>query len=806
MGFRINTNIGAMNAHTWGVQTNRNLTSSLQKLSSGLRINKAADDASGLAIANSLRSQASALGQAVKNGNDAIGLIQTADGALSEYSNILNTIKTKAVQAASDGQNTSSRLAIQKDIDRLMENLNNIAKTTSFNGQKLLSGTFVNKEFQVGAFSNESVKASIASAVTSQIGQTSRADMKLAIEGENQLTLRSAETGKTIELASVNITANNDPENGIGKIADLINKHSGETGISAKSVVESTTSVIKAGTTGVDFAINGVNIGAIIVSKNDEDGTLINAINNKTSQTGVKATATTDGKLVLASTDGRAMKVTGDISAVTDSSIEDLSTIGHLEVTQAGSSTFQITGSKLGSAVGADIITTGTTTTIEDSVIKTNSVFTTGTTFGAGTTVGGDIAISGTFTATKSSTLEVGSTIGSGSILAKGITLGADIYLGGATTLSATMELKAGSVLTTGTVFDAGTELKQDLTVSGVSYKAGTVLHADLTLTASLTLAKDMTMIVDATNADAAIATGSKLLTGTVLGASVTITGNVTTAQDMELTKDSQLASGSKMKAGSILGQDHKIGATVTSTMDTKLATSSVIGSGSTIKENSTLGGPVINNADVTLKQDMLIKAGSILASGTVLKAGTVIQQDLAANQVNSDGSGPGIKAGTVLGTDITLQKVLNVTKDFSLLKGTSGTDGLIKAGSTIATNSKGGHDSVSLENESFTNLADIDVTTLKGAMDAIANVTNAIKNLDTIRSDLGSVQNQIVSTINNISTTQVNVKAAESQIRDVDFASESANFAKNNILAQAGTYAMSQANAIQQNVLRLLQ
>jgi flagellin len=97
-------------------------------------------------------------------------------------------------------------------------------------------------------------------------------------------------------------------------------------------------------------------------------------------------------------------------------------------------------------------------------------------------------------------------------------------------------------------------------------------------------------------------------------------------------------------------------------------------------------------------------------------------------------------------------------------------------------------------------------VTTLKGAMAVMKIADAAIKRLDQVRSDLGSVQNTLVSTVNNISVTQVNVKAAESNIRDVDFASESANFSKFNILAQSGSYAMSQANAVQQNVLRLLQ
>jgi flagellin len=103
-------------------------------------------------------------------------------------------------------------------------------------------------------------------------------------------------------------------------------------------------------------------------------------------------------------------------------------------------------------------------------------------------------------------------------------------------------------------------------------------------------------------------------------------------------------------------------------------------------------------------------------------------------------------------------------------------------------------------------NLGAIDVTTQDGAEMAIITTDYALKDVDNIRSGIGSTQQQLESTIRNISVTQVNVKAAESQIRDVDFAAESANFSKHNILAQAGTYAMSQSNAVQQNVLRLLQ
>ena len=114
MGFRINTNVGAMNAHMYSTKNNVGLDNSLAHLSSGLRINKAADDAAGLAIADSLRSQASGLGQSIRNANDGIGLVQTADGALEEVSNILNRMRTLAVQSSNDTQSSTSRGFIQE--------------------------------------------------------------------------------------------------------------------------------------------------------------------------------------------------------------------------------------------------------------------------------------------------------------------------------------------------------------------------------------------------------------------------------------------------------------------------------------------------------------------------------------------------------------------------------------------------------------------------------------------------------------------------------------------------------------------
>ncbi len=176
MGFRINTNIGAMNAHRNSTMNNIGLDKSLNSLSSGLRINRAADDAAGLSIANKLSAQSQGLGQAIKNSTDGIGLIQTADGALEEYGNIMKRVRVLATQAANDTQDADSRGYISQEIQSLLSEASDINATTKFNGTEVLSGsggadgTFT---FHTGAYSAETQAVVIASnSVTTIAGQS----------------------------------------------------------------------------------------------------------------------------------------------------------------------------------------------------------------------------------------------------------------------------------------------------------------------------------------------------------------------------------------------------------------------------------------------------------------------------------------------------------------------------------------------------------------------------------------------------------------------------------------------------------
>ncbi|MCP4022346.1 MAG: flagellin [Desulfobacteraceae bacterium] len=163
MGLRINTNIGGAIANYQLQKNQQDLSASLQKLSTGRKINKASDDASGMAIANQLASQAKGFEQAMKNANDAISITNVADGALGQAAEIVQDIRVKAIQAASAAQSPESRQAIQADIGKSLDALRDISQNTSFNGQKLLSGSFTNKEFQVGAAAGETVEISLGS-------------------------------------------------------------------------------------------------------------------------------------------------------------------------------------------------------------------------------------------------------------------------------------------------------------------------------------------------------------------------------------------------------------------------------------------------------------------------------------------------------------------------------------------------------------------------------------------------------------------------------------------------------------------
>ncbi|EAI3553241.1 flagellin A [Campylobacter jejuni] len=572
MGFRINTNIGALNAHANSVVNARELDKSLSRLSSGLRINSAADDASGMAIADSLRSQAATLGQAINNGNDAIGILQTADKAMDEQLKILDTIKTKATQAAQDGQSLKTRTMLQADINRLMEELDNIANTTSFNGKQLLSGNFINQEFQIGASSNQTIKATIGATQSSKIGLTRfETGGRISSSGEVQFTLKNYNGIDDFQFQKVVISTS--VGTGLGALAEEINKSADQTGVRATFTVETRgIAAVRAGTTSDTFAINGVTIGQVAYEDGDGNGALVAAINSVKDTTGVEASIDANGQLLLTSREGRGIKIDGNIGGGAFINADMKENYGRLSLVKNDGKDILISGSNLSSAgFGATQFISQASVSLRES--------------------------KGRFDANIADAMGFGSAN-------KGV------VLGGYSSVSAYMS-SAGSGFSSGSGYSVG---------SGKNYSTGF-------------------------------------------------------ANAIAISAASQLSTVYNVSAGS------------------------------------------------------------------------------------------GFSSGSTLSQFATMK-----TTAFGVKDETAG------------------------------------VTTLKGAMAVMDIAETATTNLDQIRADIGSVQNQLQVTINNITVTQVNVKAAESTIRDVDFAAESANFSKYNILAQSGSYAMSQANAVQQNVLKLLQ
>ncbi|EHC9048833.1 flagellin, partial [Campylobacter jejuni] len=275
-----------------------------------------------------------------------------------EQLKILDTIKTKATQAAQDGQSLKTRTMLQADINKLMEELDNIANTTSFNGKQLLSGGFTNQEFQIGSSSNQTVKATIGATQSSKIGVTRfETGSQSFISGIVGLTIKNYNGIEDFKFDNVVISTS--VGTGLGALAEEINKNADKTGVRATYDVKTTGAyAIKAGTTSQDFAINGVIIGKVDYKDGDNNGSLISAINAVKDTTGVQASKDENGKLVLTSADGRGIKITGDIGVGSGILFTQKENYGRLSLVKNDGRDINVSGTGL-SAIGmgaADMI------------------------------------------------------------------------------------------------------------------------------------------------------------------------------------------------------------------------------------------------------------------------------------------------------------------------------------------------------------------------------------------------------------------------------------------------------------------
>jgi len=311
MGLYINTNQSALNAQRKLTTTSNALGRSFERLSSGLRINGARDDAAGLSISNRFTAQVRGLNQAVRNSNDGISLAQTAEGALSETTNILQRIRELAVQSANDTNNSADRASLQAEVKQLVSELDRIATTTNFNGNKLLDGSYLSRDLQVGANVGETLSVSVAAAGTDDLARQAR---------YTNDTTKDLATGLTINDTAIRDTVAADDQtssylnerSALAKAA-AINDSSESTGV--RAIVGQTEVVAAGAITGVTLdedtyiTINGVDIAGVAIESADATGALTDAINAESSKTGVVASQSKEGFLKLTAADGRNIHV-----------------------------------------------------------------------------------------------------------------------------------------------------------------------------------------------------------------------------------------------------------------------------------------------------------------------------------------------------------------------------------------------------------------------------------------------------------------------------------------------------------------
>jgi flagellin len=308
----INTNVASLNAQRNLTTSQGQLATALQRLSSGLRINSAKDDAAGLAISERFTTQIRGLNQAVRNANDGISLAQTAEGALGETGNALQRIRELAIQSANSTNSASDRTALNAEAAQLLAEIQRNGLTTQFNGQNILDGTFSSAQFQVGANANQTISFGIQGATTNLLGAyqaTSTPVTSSAFDGAG-FTINGVEVGVSAATSTAGVTA----DSATAK-ATAINSKTNQTGVSAtaSSSVQGAAPIARASLANGALAINGIAIGAIArdasaVTQGRSAATAINAVTNQTGVTAVADAST--GALTLTSSDGRNIALT----------------------------------------------------------------------------------------------------------------------------------------------------------------------------------------------------------------------------------------------------------------------------------------------------------------------------------------------------------------------------------------------------------------------------------------------------------------------------------------------------------------
>ena len=706
MSMTINTNIAALNAQRNLGRTQGMLSTSLQRLSSGLRINSAKDDAAGLAISTRMGAQIRGLNQAARNASDGISLAQTAEGALGESGNIMQRIRELAVQSANSTNSAADRMALNAESGQLLAEMQRISETTQFNGQTLLNGTFTGAQFQIGANANQTINLNITNAQTDSLGSY-QANGALAVSTGTLV-------GGDLLINGTDVGASTDGSAESKAVA--INAVSNTTGVSASastSVSSDQALLRNQSLLAGDLTINGVNVGAVSGSYTiaTQGSNLATAINSVSNQTGVTATSDlATGALTLTSSTGKDIVI---------GSNNDVAGFNRLE-----------------NAIGISGLSASADASINTMTFVVGA---------AGVATVDDTA----------NIIQNGDTLQVGNVT---FTVSGDA--------SSATNIKSG-----------GTDVNEIKTALDAAVTAGTLTN--VTIGGGGGAAVTITSDVFTNSVDHVAATYTAVGTGVLTGA----------GGAGDVASEGGIAVGNTVAVGGITYEFVLPGGIAT-------GTNIAVSFGASDNANETNLAGAINNqyslgntnvqasivaTNLVVTADLLGVAGNATTTPTLVTTGATNGNVFGSVATDvTDGAGTEATNTGILSLNASVQYTLTG-------------NALAKVGLQSATSA-------------LSALNAVDISTVAGSNDAIAVIDGAISQISSLRGDLGAIQNRFESTIANLLSTSENISAARARIMDADFAVETANLTKAQIMQQAGVAMLAQANMLPQTVLSLLQ
>ncbi|GGY72398.1 hypothetical protein GCM10011613_16710 [Cellvibrio zantedeschiae] len=775
MALIINTNTASLNAQRQLMSSGSSQDLSTQRLSSGQRINSAKDDAAGLAISNKMSSQIRGLDQAVRNANDGVSLIQTAEGALAESTNILQRMRELAVQSSNGIYSNADRAQLNAESKQLVSELDRISKSTSFNGQNLLDGKLGDIKLQVGAQANQTISFKIAATDAKSLGLGSVAADVLGTNLDQAITSTKFNDGDVL-INGQNIGSFDGTASGasLSKFLTAVNsKLSGVTigavnTVTATSAGDGKTTAAATLTIGLGNA-DGTTSQYVIKNTNSMDE-MVAAINNQANGT-IVASKTADGYLSILSNTGASITLTQTTGAL-GSGITSGSTVqAQLTVASADGSAVRVTtGNNAAAGLLAHLGLQET---------RAN-----------GTTVG--------FGLTQSANANVALAYG-------------DLKINGVTISDTGTNTLQGKVNNINAVKDqTGVTAALKAEIAGTSDLTRTRVDLTSTLSGTTTAAADLLI----NGVTITVTAGStKVELAAAINASDSLTG-VTAYFDAD--QNLHLYSETNVSMSDTGGTelDNVLPAAFAGTTAVPVTTVAAAFAAT----GSTAGSLNINNVNIELAGSLSTTLSGVADQINAQQATTGVFASINENgqlQLNSSaafsvkaGTSNGAKTLSILGLagsdkDPTNTETVNPRIELTSTKGTP---------ISIDTNANGKlatgfiDQNISASGGGFgASIASVSIDTQVNAQAAITVIDNALNTINDTRANLGAINNRLDFTVSNLSSISEKTTAARSRIVDADFAAETANLSRATVLQQAATAMLAQANQRPQNVLSLL-